>query len=81
MDHGRILFDGTPEMMAEQARGRVWVSDRPDPGARLSWRTGLGHHRLIGDPPTGATLAEPALEDAYLLLIGHRPDPDASLVN
>jgi ABC-2 type transport system ATP-binding protein len=78
MDGGRVLFDGTPEALIEAARGRVWVSDRPDPRARLSWRTGLGHHRLIGDPPPGATLAEPALEDAYLLLIGRAPDTDAA---
>jgi ABC-2 type transport system ATP-binding protein len=78
IDVGRVLFDGTPEAMIEAARGRVWVSDRPDARARLSWRTGLGHHRLIGDPPPGATLAEPALEDAYLLLIGRPPEPDAS---
>ena len=78
IDAGRVLFDGTPEAMIEAARGRVWVSDRPDARARLSWRTGLGHHRLIGDPPPGATLADPALEDAYLLLIGRAPDVDAA---
>jgi ABC-2 type transport system ATP-binding protein len=78
MDGGRVLFDGTPEALIEAARGRVWVSDRPDSRARLSWRTGLGHHRLIGDPPSGATLAEPALEDAYLLLIGRAPDTNAA---
>ena len=78
IDAGRVLFDGTPEAMIEAARGRVWVSDQPDARARLSWRTGLGHHRLIGDPPQGAVLADPALEDAYLLLIGRSPDADAS---
>ena len=78
IDSGRMLFDGTPEAMIEAARGRVWVSDRPDARARLSWRTGLGHHRLIGDPPPGAMLVDPALEDAYLLVIGRAPDTDAS---
>jgi ABC-2 type transport system ATP-binding protein len=78
MDDGRVLFDGTPAAMVDAARGRVWISDQPDPRSRLSWRTGLGHHRLIGNPPEGATLAEPALEDAYLLLIGRAPDTDAS---
>ncbi|MEJ7799218.1 MAG: ABC transporter ATP-binding protein [Ilumatobacter sp.] len=78
IDAGRVLFDGTPEAMIEAARGRVWVSDQPDARARLSWRTGLGHHRLIGDPPPEATLVEPALEDAYLLLIGRSPDTGAS---
>jgi ABC-2 type transport system ATP-binding protein len=73
-----VLFDGTAEAMIDRARGRVWVSDRPDARARLSWRTGLGHHRLIGDPPPEAILAEPALEDAYLLLIGRPSDADVS---
>jgi ABC-2 type transport system ATP-binding protein len=73
IDRGRILHDGTPEALTDHARGRVWLADEPDPRARLSWRTGSGQYRLIGDPPPAATLAEPALEDAYLLLIG-RPD-------
>jgi ABC-2 type transport system ATP-binding protein len=77
VDHGRILHDGTPESMVEHARGRVWLADQPDPSARLSWRTGSGQHRLIGDPPKGATLTEPALEDAYLLLVGRRAGTDS----
>jgi ABC-2 type transport system ATP-binding protein len=70
MDHGRLLYDGAPEALVAQAVGRVWLADGADPRAQLSWRTGTGQHRLIGDPPSGATLTEPALEDAYLLLIG-----------
>ena len=78
MDGGQVLFDGTPGAMVDAARGRVWVSDRPNARARLSWRTGSGLHRLIGDPPPEATLVEPALEDAYLLMIGRVPDIDAA---
>ena len=70
IDGGRILHDSTPEALVDLARGRVWLADEADPRARVSWRTGSGQHRLIGDPPQGATLAEPAIEDAYLLLIG-----------
>ena len=77
VDHGRILHDGTPESLVEQARGRVWLADQPDSSARLSWRTGSGQHRLIGDPPFGATLTEPALEDAYLLLVGRTAGMDS----
>jgi ABC-2 type transport system ATP-binding protein len=77
VDHGRILHDGTPESLVEQARGCVWLADQPDSSARLSWRTGSGQHRLIGDPPAGATLTEPALEDAYLLLVGRRASIDS----
>jgi ABC-2 type transport system ATP-binding protein len=75
---GRVLYDGTPDIMVEHARGRVWLAAEPDPSAQLSWRTGSGHHRLICDPPPGAELAEPALEDAYLLLIGRRTDAVAA---
>ena len=74
MDHGHILWDGRPDQLIDHARGHVWVADVADPGAQLSWRTGSGQHRLIGDPPAGAELSEPALEDAYLLLIGRRTD-------
>ena len=77
VDHGRILHDGAPESLVEQARGRVWLADQADSSARLSWRTGSGQHRLIGDPPSGATLTEPALEDAYLLLVGRRAEMDS----
>jgi len=76
IDHGRILHDGTPEALTDHARGRVWLADHADRGAQLSWRTGSGQHRHIGDPPAGATLAEPALEDAYLLLIGRPSDAE-----
>jgi len=49
----------------------VWLTDTPVPGARMSRRTGTGSHRTVeGSPPEGAELAEPTLEDAYLLLLG-----------
>jgi ABC-2 type transport system ATP-binding protein len=72
MDHGQFLFDGSPPQLAEMARGRVWIADHRDPRARLSWRTGEGRHRHIGDAPAEAELVEPSIEDAYLLLVGHR---------
>jgi len=72
MDHGQVLFDGTPHDLAETARGRAWIADDRDARARLSWRTGEGRHRHIGDAPTGADLVEATIEDAYLLLVGHR---------
>jgi ABC-2 type transport system ATP-binding protein len=74
IDGGCVLHDSTPEGLIELARGRVWLADEPDPRARVSWRTGSGQHRSIGDPPPGATLSEPAIEDAYLLLIGRSAD-------
>jgi ABC-2 type transport system ATP-binding protein len=66
---GSVAFDGTPRELAELARGHVWTADRRE-GATLSWRTGDGAHRHIGDPPQGALLVEPTLEDGYLLLLG-----------
>ncbi len=81
MDHGHIHFDGTPTELTELARGRVWLADGPNPAARLSWRTGDGRHRLIGDAPRGAQLVEPSLEDSYLLLIGRGPESDSALAS
>ena len=72
VDTGSVLFDGVAPSLAEQARGRVWLSRGPDPAARLSWRTGDGRYRHIGDPPASADLVEPTLEDAYLLMVGDR---------
>jgi ABC-2 type transport system ATP-binding protein len=67
---GRLRFAGTPLELAGLARGHVWHSQERDPGALAAWRTGTGQHRNIGDPPAGAELLEPTLEDGYLLLLG-----------
>jgi ABC-2 type transport system ATP-binding protein len=70
LDGGSVRFHGTPEQLLALADGRVWSSGERDAGARLSWRTGTGATRNIGDPPAGADLVAPTLEDAYLLLLG-----------
>jgi ABC-2 type transport system ATP-binding protein len=72
MDEGVTLFEGTPRALADQAQGRVWLTRERAPQARLSWLTGEGLHRNIGDAPSGADLVEPSIEDAYLLLVGDR---------
>ena len=72
VDEGRSLFDGSPRDLADTARGRVWVAEARDARAELSWRTAEGMHRHIGDAPAGATLVDPSIEDAYLLLVGAR---------
>jgi ABC-2 type transport system ATP-binding protein len=70
---GRALFDGTPAELIDVARGRVWMAGERSAAAQLSWRTGDGRHRHIGDDaPPGADLVEPSLEDGYLLLVGNR---------
>ena len=70
MNHGSVPFEGTARDLADIARGRVWYATGRDSGARLSWRTGDGRHRNVGDPPPVADLAEPTIEDGYLLLVG-----------
>jgi ABC-2 type transport system ATP-binding protein len=72
LDEGTVRFDGRVPELIELAAGRVWLAAERDPGAQHSWRTGSGQVRNVGDPPPGARLIEPALEDAYLLLVGDR---------
>jgi ABC-2 type transport system ATP-binding protein len=67
---GKLRFAGTPVGLAGLASGHVWQSQGRDLGALAAWRTGTGQYRNIGDPPAGADLLEPALEDGYLLLLG-----------
>ncbi|GAA1086582.1 ATP-binding cassette domain-containing protein [Nocardiopsis metallicus] len=70
---GRVLFAGTPQELAEHARGRVWVSERPPGRQHAMWRTASGDYRSIGERPPGARAAEPAVEDGYLLLLESAP--------
>ncbi|MFD4877803.1 ABC transporter ATP-binding protein [Streptomyces sp. NPDC058420] len=69
MAAGIIRFDGTPAELTARAAGRVWSSAERDPGAMAGWRTGLGVFRNVGDPPPGADLVEPTLEDGYLITL------------
>jgi ABC-2 type transport system ATP-binding protein len=78
IDHGAVRFDGTPADLKEHARARVWRADAADSRALLSWRTGVGDVRMVGDPPAGAALVEPTIEDGYLLLLG-RTDASAQV--
>jgi len=70
VNDGKVLFRGTPSELAASAAGRVWRSDTRDPGATLAWVAGDGSTRQIGEPPPGAELLEPTVEDAYLVLVG-----------
>ncbi len=71
---GQIRFDGTPAELTQQADGRVWLSEDRDAGSTVSWTTGEGRVRNAGTAPPGAELAEPSIEDAYLLLVGASGD-------
>jgi len=69
LDAGAVRFDGAVRDLVATADGRVWLTDEADPRARTSWRTGTGRYRNLGAAaPAGAEVAEPSLEDAYLLL-------------
>jgi ABC-2 type transport system ATP-binding protein len=78
LDRGAIAFDGTPGELARLAAGRVWVADSIDPTAVVSWRTGEGRYRHVGDAPAGAELIAPTVQDAYLLLNGGIPEGAAA---
>jgi ABC-2 type transport system ATP-binding protein len=67
---GRVRFTGTPAKLAAVAEGRVWLARDRDPRAALAWVTGEGRVRNIGDPPPGADLVDPTVEDGYLVLAG-----------
>lgn len=68
LDRGAIRFDGAPRDLAALANGKVWLADERD-AARLSWRTGEGTFRHLGNAPAGAALVEPTVEDGYVLLL------------
>ncbi len=70
MRAGDAVFDGTPAQLSDLACDRVWVADSRDARAQLWWRTAEGRHRHVGEPPPGAQLVEPTIEDGYLLLCG-----------
>jgi ABC-2 type transport system ATP-binding protein len=76
---GEVRFDGTPGELARTADGRVWIGEVRESGALLSWRTGDGRYRHIGQPPGGADLESPTVDDAYLLMVG-QPTADAGAV-
>jgi ABC-2 type transport system ATP-binding protein len=76
---GEVRFDGTPAGLARTAESHVWMGEERERGALLSWRTGDGRYRHIGQPPGGAELEVPTIDDAYLLMVGE-PVVDAGAV-
>ena len=78
MNHGTVLFSGTPRELAEVARGSVWLSSERALEARLSYRTGEGRYRNIGVAPGKADLVDPTVEDGYLLLLGEEAFVEAA---
>jgi ABC-2 type transport system ATP-binding protein len=68
---GGVCSDGKVQELVATAAGKVWLCDVEQPGAQVSWRTGTGRYRHVGgSAPRHGDLAEPTLEDAYLLMLG-----------
>ncbi len=65
---GQVRFSGTPAELAGLATGRVWEDETQDPRAIRSWITATGAFRHLGEPPAGAQVVDPTLDDGYLLL-------------
>ena len=78
LTEGRVRFAGPPRELARLAAGRVWMAAERQSGAALAWVTAEGAVRHIGDPPDGAALVEPTIEDGYLLLTGAFADSPAA---
>jgi ABC-2 type transport system ATP-binding protein len=77
MRKGQPVFAGSVPALVAVAAGRVWVDSERDPRAYAGWRLGAGRYHHIGDPPDGAELIDPTIEDAYLLLLGPEAGLDA----
>ncbi len=79
---GRVYFVGTPGGLAEVASGRVWEDDTPPteevPGRVRAWLTAEGLVRNVGDPPPGAAVVAPSIDDGYLLLTTGAGAPSAN---
>jgi ABC-2 type transport system ATP-binding protein len=77
LDEGQVRFDGAVPELVGTAEGQVWVGPVANDGALSSWRTGTGAIRSVGGTPSSdAVRAEPAVEDAYLLMRTHVSEPE-----
>ena len=82
IDHGKILFTGTPEQLIESAAGHVgvfWEKDeKQEQGlpitARVNTSQGIRCRAVADKLPPYAQAEEPSLEDAYLYLISREAD-------
>ena len=86
MDHGQILFAGTPEALIQSAAGHVGVFWEREAGqeaglhitARVNTGRGVRCRAVADTLPAYAQPSEPSLEDAYLYLI-HLHSKEAAL--
>lgn len=89
MNKGRILFQGTTEELANEARGKVWVvttsGPKPDGDITVVSTMNMGttiQYRVVGDlaDSNSAVPTEPSLEDSYVWLMREKRAPMASVV-
>lgn len=78
MNMGRIVFQGSTEELASEARGKVWMvttsGSKPAGDLTVVSTMNMGatvQYRVVGDlaASNGATLTEPSLEDSYVWLM------------
>ncbi len=66
---GRVRFSGRPSQLVDAASGRVWIQhEAPGPWVRSSLLLADGRYRCVGDPPPGAEMVAPTLEDGWLVV-------------
>jgi ABC-2 type transport system ATP-binding protein len=82
LDKGRVQFQGSPDGLLRQVEGRVWIGLLPGPDGAFHTvegtcirrrKTSEGYElRVLSEsrPFDGAELAEPCLEDGYMLYAG-----------
>ncbi|MEO7019653.1 MAG: ABC transporter ATP-binding protein [Ktedonobacteraceae bacterium] len=87
MNKGRIVFQGSTEELASEARGKVWMvttsGTKPAGDLTVVSTMNMGatvQYRVVGDlaESSGATPTEPSLEDSYVWLMR---DKRASMVS
>ncbi len=82
LNHGKLLYTGTPIEMRDLARDKVWEALLPDPRFEALERDldmithvrvpdGIRVRFLATDPISEARAVAPTLEDAYLYLLRH----------
>ena len=77
---GTVRYAGPTRGLSALADGRVWIAEQRDPRAEVAWVTGDGFVRHVGEPPTGAQIVPPTVEDGYLVLAGREAIADEAEV-
>src|SRR5258708_33035169 len=87
MNKGRLIFQGTTEALANEARGKVWTITssgiKPAGDITVVSTMNMGatvQYRVVGElaDPNGAIPTEPSLEDSYVWLMREKRSPALS---